>query len=54
MRNISLSTCGVVPQIDRLAQYKLQLTLSILPPRPQRRHPQQHDAGEQRLPHRPS
>ncbi len=29
MRNISLSTCGVVPQIDRLAQRKLQLTLSI-------------------------
>ncbi len=29
MRNISLSTCGVVPQIDRLAEKKLQLTLSI-------------------------
>lgn len=29
MRNISLSTCGIVPQIDRLAEYKLQLTLSI-------------------------
>ncbi|MBU3806148.1 MAG: 23S rRNA (adenine(2503)-C(2))-methyltransferase RlmN [Candidatus Fournierella pullistercoris] len=29
MRNISLSTCGVVPQIDRLAEKKLQLTLSV-------------------------
>ena len=27
--NISLSTCGIVPQIDRLAEKKLQLTLSI-------------------------
>ena len=29
MRNISLSTCGLVPRIDRLAEKKLQLTLSI-------------------------
>ena len=29
MRNISLSTCGVVPMIDKLAEYKLQLTLSV-------------------------
>ncbi|MBQ8647122.1 MAG: 23S rRNA (adenine(2503)-C(2))-methyltransferase RlmN [Oscillospiraceae bacterium] len=29
MRNISLSTCGLVPKIDRLAEEKLQLTLSI-------------------------
>ena len=29
MRHISLSTCGIVPQIDRLAERKLQLTLSI-------------------------
>ena len=29
MRNISLSTCGLVPGIDRLAQEHLQLTLSI-------------------------
>ncbi len=29
MRNISLSTCGLVPMIDKLAQRKLQLTLSI-------------------------
>ena len=29
MRNISLSTCGVVPGIKALAQKKLQLTLSI-------------------------
>lgn len=29
MRNISLSTCGIVPQIDKLAEKKLQLTLSI-------------------------
>ncbi len=29
MRHISLSTCGVVPQIDKLATYGLQLTLSV-------------------------
>ena len=29
MRNISLSTCGLVPQIDKLAQKHLQLTLSV-------------------------
>lgn len=29
MRHISLSTCGLVPKIDELAQLKLQLTLSI-------------------------
>lgn len=29
MQNISLSTCGIVPQIDRLAEKKLQFTLSI-------------------------
>jgi len=29
MRHISLSTCGIVPGIDRLAQHKLQLTLSV-------------------------
>ena len=29
MRNISLSTCGVVPAIDKLAQENLQLTLSV-------------------------
>ncbi len=29
MRHISLSTCGLVPQIDRLAQENLQLTLSV-------------------------
>lgn len=29
MRNISLSTCGLVPQIEKLAQRHLQLTLSI-------------------------
>lgn len=29
MRNISLSTCGLVPMILRLAQEKLQITLSI-------------------------
>jgi len=28
-RHISLSTCGLVPQIDRLATYKLPITLSI-------------------------
>ncbi len=29
MRHISLSTCGIVPKIDALAQKKLQLTLSV-------------------------
>ena len=29
MRHISLSTCGVVPKIDELAQLNLQLTLSV-------------------------
>ena len=29
MRNISLSTCGLVPKIKELAQKKLQLTLSV-------------------------
>lgn len=29
MRHISLSTCGLVDKIDRLAQEKLQLTLSV-------------------------
>ena len=29
MRHISLSTCGLVEQIDKLAQYELQLTLSV-------------------------
>ena len=29
MRHISLSTCGVVPGIDRLADLQLQLTLSV-------------------------
>ena len=29
MRHISLSTCGLTDQIDRLAQYGLQLTLSV-------------------------
>ena len=31
MRNISLSTCGVVPKIEELMKKKLQLTLSISP-----------------------
>ncbi len=29
MRNVSLSTCGLVPQIDRLSREDLQLTLSV-------------------------
>ncbi len=29
MRNFSLSTCGLVPMIDQLAEKKLQLTLSV-------------------------
>lgn len=29
MRHISLSTCGIVPQIDALAEQDLQLTLSV-------------------------
>ncbi|MEG1710942.1 MAG: 23S rRNA (adenine(2503)-C(2))-methyltransferase RlmN [Clostridia bacterium] len=29
MRNISLSTCGIVPKIDELAQMNMQITLTI-------------------------
>lgn len=29
MRHISLSTCGIVEKIDKLAEYNLQLTLSV-------------------------
>lgn len=29
MRNISLSTCGIVPKVDELLEKKMQLTLSI-------------------------
>ncbi len=29
MRHISLSTCGLTEKIDKLAQYRLQLTLSV-------------------------
>ncbi len=29
MRHISLSTCGLVPMIDRMAEEKLQITLSV-------------------------
>ena len=29
MRHISLSTCGLVPQIDRLAERKMQISLAI-------------------------
>ena len=29
MRHISLSTCGLIEQIDKLARYQLQLTLSV-------------------------
>lgn len=29
MRNISLSTCGIVPKVDELLKRKLQLTLSV-------------------------
>ena len=29
MRNFSLSTCGLVPMIDKLAEKKLQITLSV-------------------------
>ncbi|MBR6482285.1 MAG: hypothetical protein IKT26_03525, partial [Bacteroidaceae bacterium] len=29
MRHISLSTCGLVPKIDELAQRKLQISLAI-------------------------
>ena len=29
MRHISLSTCGLVPKIDELAQHKLQISLAI-------------------------
>jgi 23S rRNA (adenine2503-C2)-methyltransferase len=29
MRHISLSTCGLIEKIDKLASYRLQLTLSV-------------------------
>ena len=29
MRHISLSTCGLVPRIDQLAEYKLQISLAL-------------------------
>jgi len=29
MRHISLSTCGIIKKIDKLAEYQLQLTLSV-------------------------
>ena len=29
MRNISLSTCGIVPKVEELLKKKMQLTLSI-------------------------
>lgn len=34
MRNISLSTCGIVPGIEKLLEYHLQLTLSVSLPAP--------------------
>ena len=46
LRHVSLSTCGIVPMIDRLAEENLQLTLSISPSRAQQRHPGSDDAGQ--------
>ena len=42
MRHISLSTCGVVPGIERLAERDLQLTLSVSPRAGQRDAIQNH------------
>ena len=49
MRHISLSTCGVVPGIDALAEENLQLTLSVSLHAPDERDAQPHHAGQQRL-----
>ena len=49
MRNISLSTCGLVPKIDQLAEKKLQLTLSVSLHAPNNENSQRHDAGERCL-----
>ena len=45
MRHISLSTCGIVPGIRRLAELELQLTLSV-PPCAGQRDPIQDHAGQ--------
>ncbi len=52
MRNISLSTCGLVPKIDMLAEKEVAADPVGVPARPQQRDPQQHDAGQRRLPGR--
>ena len=49
MRNISLSTCGLVPKIDELAKRHLQLTLSVSLHAPDIR-PFRHDAGQRCVP----
>ena len=50
MRNISLSTCGLVPKIDALAERKLQLTLSVSLHAPDKHGAQQYDADQRCLP----
>ena len=49
MRNISLSTCGLVPKIDELAKRHLQLTLSVSLHAPDNKSPFRHDAGNDAL-----
>ena len=50
MRNISLSTCGLVPMIDTSGAEKAAAHPFHLPARTQQRDAQRDDAGERRLP----
>ncbi len=49
MRNISLSTCGVVPRIDAAGGGEPAAHAVRLAPRAGQRDPLRHDAGERRL-----
>ena len=51
LRNISLSTCGLVPNMLRLAEEKSAGDPVGFPPRPQRRNSPDHDARGQRVSH---
>ncbi len=46
MRHISLSTCGLVEQIDKLAELSVTIDPVGIPPRPGRRDPLPDHAGE--------
>ena len=50
MRNISLSTCGLVPGIDELARAQFAADAFGLPARAGQRDPQPHDAGQRCVP----